>query len=361
MKILIVSSFEYSITNRGIDLMTQYLLSNNHTIDHMVFFTRVKKQNKNIALNLRQIYFYDIFRLYRKKFRYFWPGFLIKLYFDFLLKKQKDYDFKNYDLAILESGYPIYLSSVITAPIVYRQADPVEGGAFASNRRYFKNLEYDIISKSLITSSALERQFFPEKYLHKYSFWHSGYIPPEVKPNPTKKKLFVYIGLSPPDFLLIKRVAVDYPDYQFQLIGPFKNKLHLPNIIYSGYLNRDNFEKILSCASLFIMPLTKTNRLVKYSYTSRMFVAMHLGLPILVRQYGLIQKNDEDKKLYVYGTRKQALLLLKKLVLEIETDKFDFTPSNETREFLRTRMFNQKMKDLDVFFNNVFISMLTKK
>jgi hypothetical protein len=356
MRILIVSSFEYSITNRGIDIMTQCLLNNNHIVDHMVFFTRIKKQNKNIALNLRQIYFYDRFRLYRKKFRYFWPGFLIRLYFDLLVKKQEDYDFTNYDLVILESGYPVYLASVITAPIIYRQADPVEGGAFASNRRYFKNLEYNIINKSLITSSALEKQFFPKNYLHKYSFWHSGYIPPEIMPTAIKKRLFVYIGLSPPDFSLIKSIAINYPDYQFQLIGPFKNRLHLPNVIYSGYLSRNEFEKILSEASLFIMPLTRTNRLIKYSYTSRMFVAMHIGLPILVKKYGLIQENDESKKLYVYSTKKQALLLLKNLVSEIESNKFNFTPSNATREFLKPRMFEQNMKKLDIFFNNLFSS-----
>jgi hypothetical protein len=354
MKILIVSSREYSISNRGIDIITTYLSNNNHTVDHLLFYTKKKKQTKIISPNLRQLYFYDRQKLYRDKYRYFLPGFLIKKYFSRLVKKQNKFDFGIYDIIILECGYPIFLSPIISSPIIYRQSDPIESGAFRTKRLFFKRLEDEIINKSFVTLSALEKTFFPQEFLTKYFFWHSGYIKPKTGLTKKKTKSFVYLGLASPDYKLIKLIAQEYPEYLFYLIGPYNNKVKAKNVVRMGYLGYEQYEDIISSASVFIMPLTAIKNLKKYSYTSKMFLAMHLGIPILVRCYGLVQNNDVEKKVYVYNTRKQALIRLAEIVSNIKSGRLDFKVSSATSVFLKDREYESNIKNLDLFFIDLF-------
>jgi glycosyltransferase involved in cell wall biosynthesis len=354
MKILIVSQFEYSVTNRGIDVMTTFLVNKKHAVEHMMFYTRTRKPDRNILPNLKQLYFYDHIQIYRHKFRHFLPGFLINLYFKKMIQKEDRFDWNKYEMIILEGGYPVYLSFVLKNPIVYRQSDPIKTPL--ANRGYFKKLELQLINKSIITSSALEKDFFFHQMFSKYFYWHSGYVIPNIAVDIHRKKTFVYMGLAPIDYLLIKKIAKRYPNYKYLIIGPFKDKLHLENIIFYGYLNIKQYCEIISSASIFIIPMTRSwsNKVSEYSYTGKMLLAMHYGIPILVRRYGTIQIDDEKKKLYVYDTNKQALEKIESIVSKIETGEILFNVETSTRNFLDDRSELKNTEKLDVFFENVF-------
>jgi hypothetical protein len=283
VRILVVSNREYAITSRGIDVMTKYLADSGHRVDHLLFYTRTVKSPKNISSNLRQLYFYDKYKLYRDKFKYFLPGFILKFYFKSLLQSQDKLFFNRYDLVILEGGYPIYLSMVIVKPIIYRQSDPIEV-VFNSNRRHYKKIEFEIIEKSIAVSSACRKEYFHEKYLYKYTFWHSGYIPPLMeKYGIIERNEFVFFGLTPIDYLLIEKIASRYPECTIKIIGSYIDKIYLKNVIFTGYLEFQKCVEILSSACILIIPLTNkfSKMLKKYSYTAKIFLAIHLGIPIL--------------------------------------------------------------------------------
>jgi hypothetical protein len=354
MRILIVSQLEYSITNRGIDVMTTFLANKKHNVEHMMFYTRVKKSDRDILPNLKQLYFYDHIRLYRHTFRHFLPGFLITLYFKKMIQRENRFDWGKYDIVILEGGYPVYLSFILKNPIIYRQSDPIKTPL--ADRMYFKKLELELIDKSIITSSALEKEYFLHRLLNKYFYWHSGYIIPNITINIHRKKTFVYMGLAPIDYLLVKKIANKYPDYQYLIIGPFKNTSHLENVMYCGHLDIKQYCEIIASANIFIIPMTKSwsNKISEYSYSGKMLLAMHYGIPILIRKYGTIQTDDNKKKIYVYNTRKQALKKIETIISNIENGDIVFSVEASTRNFLDNRSEIKNTEKLDIFFENVF-------
>jgi hypothetical protein len=356
MKILIVSAREYAITTRGIDVMTKYLVDNNHYVDHMLFYTRINKSPKVILPNLRQLYFYDKYRLHRDKFKYFMPGFILDFYFKKLIQNQ-NVDFDKYDLVILESGYPVYLFIATSKPIIYRQSDPIEV-AFNSNRTYYNKLELKIIDKSIAVSSACGKEFFPEKYLNKFVYWHSGYIVPSMDIlNIVRNNEIVFFGMGPIDYLLVKKVALNYSNYTIKITGSHKDKLHLKNVFFVGYLEYQQYVKLISSACILILPYTNkfSKKLRKCSYTAKIFLATHCGIPIIVKKYGLVNKTDEEKKLFVYDSHAEALKILNKLIIKIKDGDLSFVPSTNTTEYLKKQSVETKIKELEVFFKDIFI------
>jgi hypothetical protein len=183
VKILVVSDREYSPTSRGIDIISKYLADQGYEVDHLVFFRNINKENKYITNNFRQLYVYDFLKLWLIKLRHFLPGFLLTFYFRLLIRRHKEIDYTIYDYAVIESGFPVFLGLALNCGIIYRQSDPVEA-SFGSKKRYYYMLEEALITKAVITLSALEKQFFPNMFLSKYIYWHSGYVPPPPPPPP---------------------------------------------------------------------------------------------------------------------------------------------------------------------------------
>jgi hypothetical protein len=348
VKILVVSDREYSLTSRGIDVISKYLSDQGHEVDHLVFFRNINKENRYITGNFRQFYVYDFLKLWLVKLRHFLPGFLLGFYFKLLIRRHKEIDYTIYDYAVIESGFPVFLGLALNCKIIYRQSDPIEA-TFGSKRKYYYRLEEAIIKKSVITLSALEKQFFMVAFLNKYIYWHSGYISPEVAADSVREKYFVYAGGQQIDFCLIKQIALKYETYRFVIIGHDKKKVNLPNVIFYGYISHEKYLRIISKASVFIVPYTKsyTKKLSKYSYTAKILLPIDLGIPLIVKSYGLVTKSDETKKLYTYHTHQEALDALDGIVKSLDSGTYDFSVSLAAKEFLSKQNYAYKLNELD--------------
>jgi len=351
MKFLIVSDREYRKTSRGIDIITAYLSDKGHSIDHLVFFTRKKLQDKQVSENIKQLYIYDFIKLFYIKLQFLLPSFIITSYFNHIIKKS-GINFKQYDYVILESGKPLFLASVIDNKIIYRQSDPIFT-ALNSNRRFYKNLELNVIKRSVFISSALDKKYFIPDFKEKTFYWHSGFVPCKTdNVNININKSFIILG-GKIDWPLIIKFANKYKDYKFNIIG-FYNKIPIQkNIIINGYLEYKDYQNILLSSSAAIIPFTKryTYKLKQISFTAKLLVSMHLGLPILVRAYSDIQESDINKKLSVYKNHKEALSLFDSIVKKLESGKLTRDVSKETTEFLEPQIMENRLKELDVLFS----------
>jgi hypothetical protein len=352
MRVLVVSDREYRKTTRGIDIITSYLAEKGHSVDHLVFFRRKKIPERQVCKNIRQLYFHDCLGIYRSKMRLFLPGFLLSIYFTYIIKKKTTVNFDVYNFIILESGYPLYLALVISGNIIYRQSDPVEI-AFNSWRSFYRKLEQTAIQKALFVSSALQSIFYPPESVEKFSFWHSGFSPiTTIKPyNPGKN--FVFMGGGEIDLKLIKKIAITHPDYIFHIIGAFNQKYAAKNIVFHGYLEYDEYQKIVFNSSICIIPFSKrfVRHLKRCYFTAKILLPMSLGMPILLKGYGTIQQSDISKKLFVYNTNREALTLLDEIIAKTECTGIGEI-SAETLEFLRPQTTENRLKELDAIFTN---------
>lgn len=354
MKILVISDREYKKTSRGIDIITAYLAEKGHFVDHMVFLRRTVIQEKQISPNIRQLYFYDFPKLYHDQYRPILPGFILRLYFSYIIKKQKQFDFSLYDWVILESGYPVYFSLVLDNKIIYRLSDAPEI-AFNSNRRFYKNIELHLIKKSTFVSSAIKKNFYPVEYSGKFNYWHSGYIPIILEKYPVIRKEFIYMGAGEIDFSLIEKIAARYPEYIFHIIGSFNKYKIIKNkrVIFHGYLQYAEYQKLIPSSSVCIIPYSKrfAYQLRRCYFSAKILLPMSLGMPVLIKNYGVIQNSDPEKKLFVYKTHKEALALLDEIIRKIDCGELNREISEETRDFLLPQTAENRLKELDKTFS----------
>jgi len=350
MKILVVSDREYKKTSRGIDMITTFLAEKEYSVDHLVFFGRKYIQEKQISKNLRQLYFYDFIGFYRGKMRLFMPGFFLLFYFSYIIKNQKYIDFSVYDWVILESGYPIYLSSCLSNKIIYRQADPTYI-SFNSNRKFYTKLEQDVIKKSVFTSSALKNIFYPTAFKDKIVYCHSGFIP-YINESKSSDGSICFIG-GGIDWKLVKKIAQKYPGYKCNIIG-FPGKQYIKNnLIFKGYISLDEYQKTMASASVIFIPYSNHFSYMERqtSLSAKLLTSIQLGKPLLVKAYGDVQTTDLDKKLFIYNNHKEALFLLDSILKKIESGEMNYNVSKETQEFLSSQTSENRMKELDKTFS----------
>ena len=355
MRILVVSDREYKKTTRGIDIITTFFAENNCLVDHLVFFKREKFPEKQISENIRQLYFFDSLKLYRSRIQFLFPGFLLLLYFRYIIRNQTSVDFSIYDYVVLESGHPIYLALEIENKIIYRQSDATEI-SFNSNRRFYTKLEMNTIRKACIVSSALQRIYYPKLYIFKFNYTHSGYLPVNNKIRTIKDKSFVYLGGGKLDWNLIIKICKKYPDYMFHIVGNFRKFTSLKNIIFHGYIDHSIYQEICLNSDVCIIPYSKqfAYQLRRCYFSAKVLFPMSLGIPIIMKNYGVIQNTDYDKKLFVYNTHKEALNLLKNIINKIELGEIKREVSKNTQEFLFPQTVEKRLKELD----NVFLHVL---
>jgi len=351
LKILIVSDREYKKTSRGIDIITTYFAEKGYILDHLVFFKRQRYAEKQVAANIRQLYFYDSIKLYRGRLQFLFPGFLLLAYFRYIIKNNSNIKYSEYDYVVIESGHPIYLALEINNKIIYRQSDPTHI-TFNSDRKFYTKMETEVIKKAYFVTSALDNKFYPYDYKDKIFHWHSGFIPCEKNTGQCSEKYFIIMG-GELDWNLIIKMANKHPEYNFYVIGIPGRRITCKNVISKGYLGYDEYQKLLSSALLTIIPFSNNyvNQLWQVSFTAKIFVSMQLGMPILLRGYGNIQDTDINKKLYIYKTRKEALLHLNSIIDKIKRGEINSEVSKETKSFLLPQTAENRLKELDSLFS----------
>jgi glycosyltransferase involved in cell wall biosynthesis len=351
MNFLVVSDREYKETSRGIDIITGYLAEQGHFVDHLVFFRRKKYPERQVTENIRQLCFYDPIKPYLSKLQFLFPGFILLAYFRHIIQKQSSVDFKKYDFVVLETGNPIYLAGFINTKIICRQSDPISI-TFNSNRSFYRKLETELIKRSFFTTSALDSAFFPPECKNKIIHWHSGFKPYMKINNSIKKKSFVIMG-GELDWFLLNKIAKIFPSYQFNVIGISSKRPVRKNIIKNGYIEFDDYQDMVASALAIIVPFSShyVYQLRQCSFTAKIFFSMQLGKPILLRAYGTIQDTDPGKKIYVYRTHKEALLMLKEIITKIECGEINYEVSKETQDFLTPQTVENRRKELEALFN----------
>ena len=351
MKILVVSDREYKKTSRGIDVITAFLADKGHYVDHLVFFRRKKYQKTQVTANICQYFLYDSIKLYRGKLQFLFPGFLLLAYFHHIINKNSPVEFNKYDYVVLESGHPVYLASEINVKIIYRQSDPTHI-SFNSNRKFYTNLEKKVMEKSLFVTSALDSKYYPPNLKEKIFYWHSGFVPCIKTVNQNTEKSFIILG-GELDWGLINKMAKKHPEYIFNFIGIPVKRLTIKNIIFRGYLDFNRYQEIVSSALITIIPFSGNyvRQLRQVSFTAKILASMQLGIPILLRNYGVIQKSDPEKKLFTYNSRKEALSLLDEIIDKIESGGLNNEVSVNTLNFLSPQTAENRIIELENIFS----------
>lgn len=336
MRILIISGQEYSKTNRSIDTITEYFLEKNYKVDHLVFGINKLGKRKKItefkAKSFRQLYSKESYFSYLGLMGKFFPDILLKFIKKQTIQTVNSINFSEYDLIILETGKPLFLLDIIpnNIPIICRQSDPLEI-SIRSNRKFFKKIEKKAFERSVFSLIAHKKAVEEYNGLKNLLEWKSGFERKKIKvikKNSERKKILSYMGMFKLDYDLIKELALSYPNSEIHIVGNYKDYLNLPNVIFHGYLSYNEYMEILKMSDCFIVPYHKeeVQRMKKLGLTSKYYIPMGMGIPVLTKSYGELEEDIVEYNIYTYNKLEDAKIKLEFIL----KNKFE---KNEKIEF----------------------------
>lgn len=352
MKVLIVSGQQFSRSNRSMDTITEYFLETKNQVDHLCFgINKLKKME--IKFKEEQIKNFN--QLYSKKSYFSYLGVMGKFFPDFALNFIKNktiktinfIDFSKYNLIVLETGKPLFLLDIIpkNIPIICRQSDPLEI-SIQSDREYFKKIEKNALERSIFSLIAHKKAVEEYTMLNNLLEWKSGFevknLKKSCKPN-NEKKILSYMGMFKLDFDLIKELATSDLNIEIHIIGNYKDCLNLSNVIFEGYLDYKNYIEILEKTDCFIVPYHRkeVRKMKKLGLTSKYYLPMSMGIPILTRSYGEVDNDIIKYNVYVYKEIEEAKIKLNFIL------KNKFEKNEEIEIFLKNLEMENRKKELE--------------
>jgi hypothetical protein len=238
-KVLLVSSYPYSLSSRGMDVLTNCFEEESWSVDHLtfprMFITPSVSTPKNTQVNC--ILAKKTFFPYIDRIMFWIPAFAFNIIKRMNNHKAIGIDFSKYDYIVLESGKPLFLMDLI-----------------------------------------------PEK-------------------TPIKRKNAVYVGLHQLDFLTVKALVEECPECSFHIIGPCLRKKQVRglknyrNFNYYDFLSKEEYMPMLKWASFAIFPFRRTESMKWFGLTSKFLHFMYFNLPIISYPTGV---DGEFKNLPVY-------------------------------------------------------------
>lgn len=352
MKILIVSGQKFSKTNRSIDTITEYFIEKNHQVEHLVLginkLKNIQKIDTKVKIkNFKQLYSEASYFAYLGIMGRVFPEFILNFIKNQTIKTAKFINFSKYDLIILETGKSLFLMDIIpkNISIICRQSDPLEI-SIRSNRKYFREMEKKAFERSIFSLIAHKKSMEEYKELNNLIEWKSGFEIKNInipKKKDSKKKILSYMGVFKLDFKLIKEFALLNLDNEIHIIGNYKNFLNLPNVIFHGYLTYDKYIEILKITDCFIVPYheEEVNRMKKLGLTSKYYLPMSLGIPILTKSYGELTQNIEKYNIYTYDKWDEAKIKLDFIL------KNKFKKNEKVDFFLENLKIKNRKKELE--------------
>ena len=313
-KVLVVSGIPYSYTNRGIDTITSYFIEKKYQVTHLVFpINKLKKKRIN-----REIKQENFKQLWSKSSYFSFLGIMGKFLPDFLLSfviklniRLKNINFDDFDLVILEAGPSLFLLKELTSrnKVILRISD-VEEICFGNNRKIFSNFMKSGIERSDLV--LVPNELLISKYgnLKKIKCWKNGFLTlnKSIDKIIVSEKIVTYFGLAKIDYKLIKFLALSNLNIKFIIIGPYKDKIKLKNVFFTGYLNNEQILEFIRKSKCFLMPYSSS--IFKSSFTasltSKCYPVMNLGIPILTIKYGQVQNDDKKLNLFTFTTYQEA-------------------------------------------------------
>jgi hypothetical protein len=268
MKILVVTGRNHTMTNRGIDIIIDYLKEEHHDID--IYIYPISISNKKVINNRVNDHIYAKYspiNYYEKLMKYL-PYKLTKLLFEYIYNITSTINFNIYDLIIIESGYGIPLISKIPGDkkIVYRQSDSME--LIITKNKFLIECEKELIRRAKITLVPNNRIFcyYLNKGVKNIKLWENGFRRSPINSrlnNPYKSGSIngFYMGLYPIDIKLLDFLANHHKDIDFHIIGPHKNITKSKNIHYYGYLGLKDYSRYLQYSDFSIIPIKNVRKL----------------------------------------------------------------------------------------------------
>lgn len=356
-KVLLVSPYTYSISSRGMDVLTKSFEEENWQVDHLTFpfmfiSPKIKppSESKVNCLYARKTYLPYIDRIM------FWiPGFLFRLIEKINLKTASAVDFSAYDYIVLESGKPLFLQKIIPAhvPVIYRLSDSVQ--LVLGKNRHYHQLEKDIFerAKRMVFKKAIYKNFLEDEQKEKVTVIENGMvIPKDLKKNstfPNKSKNAIYVGLHQLDYKTVQEMVNLSPDCTFHIIGPClgKNQVkklrQFPNFRYYPFLSKEEYMPLLRDADLAVFPFRRTPSMKWFGLTSKFLHFMYFSLPIVSYPTGMEGEFDglpvrfaQSKNEFASEVR-SVLQSGEKIQYKIDFDFYsDEKRREEYKKFIRT-------------------------
>lgn len=299
-KVLLVSPYPYSISSRGMDVLTNCFEEENWEVDHLTypraFHTPKVKPPENSKVNLlippkSKLPYID-------RVMFWIPKFLFNIIKAINNRTVKNIDFTKYDYVVLESGKALFLMDVIpdTVPIIYRLSDSVK--FVLGKNKYYQNLETVVHerSKKMIFKKEVYKNFLEEHQKPKTTVIENGMVIPQNIKSTDKytkgRKNAVYVGLHQLDFKTLKEILIKNPKCNVHIIGPCLGKVEIKklsqfeNFKYYPFLSKEEYMPMLKDADLAIFPFKRTEAMKWFGLTSKLLHFMYFNLPIVLYPTG---------------------------------------------------------------------------
>ena len=274
-RVLLVSPYPYTQTNRGMDIMTLAFEQSGWETHHLVFpnvFYTVKKKaqfpTSVIEHKAGKTHIPYVDSVMKKL-----PSFIFRWLVQRHQAKVRNIEWEKFDAVVLESGKPLFLLDLIREKtrLIYRQSDSVR--IFLGKNPDYVQLEEDTIEASNHTLVVKERfkHEIEKKHHEKITVIRNGFSVPKnysiQSPYRKNTKNAVYIGIAPLDEKGLKIICKSSPDVDFHIFGTglrrFSGFHGQPANLYNhGYANASEYLPYLSHADIYILPFKRTERMV---------------------------------------------------------------------------------------------------
>lgn len=356
-KVLLVSPYPYSISSRGMDVLTNCFEEEGWDVDHLTypraFYTPSVKAPENTSVN----------RLKAKKSKFpyidrimFWfPKFLFNWVKSINNLSTKCIDWSKYDYIVLESGKPLFLMDVIPEemPIIYRLSDSVQ--LVLGRNKYYKAIEQKVFERSnkMIFKKEVYKTFLTDQQKEKTTVIENGMVIPKdlslTSPYTADSKNAVYVGLHQLDFITVKSLVEECRECNFHIIGPCLHKNQVKklssnkNFFYYPFLSKEEYMPMLRDATLAIFPFRRTESMKWFGLTSKLLHFMYFNLPIVLFPTGVEGEFDgipvrfANSESEFVAEVKKVLTDNKKINYDIDFDYYSGeSRMKEYKSFIRT-------------------------
>ena len=294
-KVLLVSTYPYSKTGRGMDVLTESFEECGWQTEHLVFpnvFYTVKKI-KIFETKVKELYSRKALIPYIDSVMKWFPQFLFNIMVSYQKKKASFIIFSNYDFIVIESGKPLFLLDEIpkSTKVIYRQSDSVR--YILGKNKFYIGLEdqiFDRAEKIVVVKERFKTMLNPviqkktEVILNGYS------IPENIKLfNPYKDGSInaVYVGLMKLDFKTLQLLCVQNSKVNIHIFGSCLKKWEVvklnksKNFSFHGFQPREKYLSYIKFADIAIFPFKKTEGMKWTGFTTKYLNFMYFNLPIV--------------------------------------------------------------------------------
>lgn len=300
-RVLLVSPYPYSISSRGMDVLTNCFEEEGWDVDHLTypraFYTPAVK--KPVDSRVNTILAPKTKLPYIDRIMFWIPRFAFNIIKAINNRTVKHMDFTRYDYVVLESGKPLFLMDVLPEdmPIIYRLSDSVQL-VLGKNPDYHA-LEKKVFERShkMIFKKEVYKKFLEDHQKDKTAVIENGMAIPEnisaKNPYVEGSKNAVYVGLHQLDYPTVKALAESCPSCNFHIIGPCLGKKQVKklkqfkNFFYYPFLSKEEYMPLLKEATLAIFPFRRTESMKWFGLTSKLLHFMYFNLPIVLYPTGV--------------------------------------------------------------------------